>query len=90
MDMPVRDSSLRSKNGAEDAQCLSQSTITPTAELLEFRKRVLDLLLDTPRFEIKSGGIGQGVKDLQDEVLGYIKSSYLRTALDSNLNKDQA
>lgn len=54
----------------------------------EFHKEHLDPLLDTARFPLTRGRAGNRVWALQDEVLGYIKTSYPFDASQESLKND--
>lgn len=69
--------------------CLSAHSAQKLASFrTEFRKECLDTLLDTPRFPLTRGRAENRVWALQDEVLGYIKTSYPFDASQESLKHD--
>lgn len=70
--------------------CLSAHSAQNLASFrAEFHKEHLNPLLDTARFPLTRGRAGNRVWALQDEVLGYIKTSYPFDASQESLKNDE-
>jgi VanZ family protein len=69
--------------------CLSAHSAQKLASFrAEFHKEHLDPLLDTARFPLKKGRGSNRVWALQDEILGYIKTSYPINSSQESLKND--